>query len=225
MAKVNLKKIKSRIIEKIDRKLDPQRKERELFLKRIEGKMQKAGPSNEYLNSTLIKLKNRFYEFNDFFVKGKNISFKMADPKYKQTPKEIIDRRFAKPRDNLDLFDHEILKILKQKDKNDKSKIQQLQGLKYNISRFDELKTKFLSELDKEALNVTDTILSLQMDYKSVKDKIKLDKTVTTTIEKEISAWQVILGNLRAFTRELNARSTDIYLERIDQTINKLSRK
>lgn len=227
-AKININrritKAKRKIAELIDKKLDPQRKEREIFLRRYSGLSRKAGSPKEYLGNKFPKLKQRFSLFNEFFTtKGAPLNFKMVNPEYIFTPKEILNRKYGKRRDNYNVFDHELMEIIKN-EKNNKSKIQQLKGLKFEINKFEELRQKFVSQLDKESLAITEKIISLEKEYFLVKDKIKFDQKTKLSIDQEINSWKNILANLRAFVREINNNPIDTYYKTIDNNISRLSK-
>lgn len=223
--KKTVTKIKRRIVEKIDKKLDPQRIERQTFLKRYLEKSKKAGSPTAYFSVKLSKLRTRFYMFNDIISKkGANVSFKMADAKYMQNPKEIVDRKYGKQLDNHTLIEREMVKILRN-EKNNKSKVQQLIGLKEEIQKLELHKQKFVSELNSESLKITDTIIELERNYVSAKERISLDTQTKANIETEINTWKKALGEIRAFTREINNQPIDIYLRQIDHHINILKSK
>lgn len=229
MTKINLnrkiKSIKQKVLTKIDKKIDPQRKDRELFLKRYNVLTRKTGSSKRYLNDRLQQLKSRFSLFNDFFTaNGSPLSFKMVEINYKATPNEIINRKWGARRgDNNNVFEHEIMQIIKN-DKNNRSKIQQLKGLKYEIEKFEEKRKFFLSELNNESLILTDNIISLEKEYSLAKDKIKFDQNTKTQIESEINSWKSILRNIRSYVREINAQQIDVYYKTIENNIARLGK-
>jgi len=224
--KTKIGNLKAKVIEKIDKKVDPYRKEREQAIINLNKKIERYGSAFEdYSVERFKNYRAEFVKFNSFFKQGSTSDFKLVDPKATKTPSQILaGYGFLGSGENINAIEYKIKEILKN-DKNKRSKIVQLNGLKEEIKGYEKHKQNFISKLKEETVRLTEIIISLEMSYQEANNEIlKFDPKVKENIKKEIDAWKRKLLELRNYVKILTDNSPDIYFKKIDHTINRLEK-